>query len=98
MEIDLFLSYPEITYNIIAITALSIVYIILGGPYPYPHTSIPGIIMLILKYLLVVFIATVIKNAYGRYRLEQALYTLFKYAFISALISLILILIYIYLF
>lgn len=82
----------------VTVTALTIVYLILGGPYPFPHLSIPGIIVLIVKYLFVVFIATVIKNAFGRYRLEQALYILFKYALIPSIIAVILALIYIYIF
>ncbi len=82
----------------VAVTALTIVYLILGGPYPFPHLSIPGIIVLIIKYLAVVFIATVIRNAFGRYRLEQALYVLFKYALIPAIIAVILAIIYLYLF
>ncbi len=79
----------------VAITALSITYIILGGPYPYPHLSIPGIIVLIAKYLVVMFLAVLVKNLYGRYRIEQALYTLFKYSFIPAIIALTLAYIYI---
>jgi len=80
----------------VVVTALSIVYIILGGPYPYPHLSIPGLLILILKYLAVILVATIIRNAYGRYRLEQALYTLFKYALIPSIIAVVLSIVYIY--
>ncbi len=71
----------------VAITALSITYIILGGPYPYPHLSIPGILALIAKYLLVMFLAVLVKNLYGRFRIEQALLVMFKYSLIPALIA-----------
>ncbi|MET1160393.1 MAG: complex I subunit 1 family protein [Thermoprotei archaeon] len=81
----------------VAVTAISIVYLLLGGPYPFPHLSIPGIIVLIVKYLAVIFVATLIRNSFGRYRLEQALYTIFKYSLIPALIAAILALVYIYL-
>ncbi|OYT39359.1 MAG: NADH-quinone oxidoreductase subunit H, partial [Desulfurococcales archaeon ex4484_58] len=79
----------------VVITALSIVYILLGGPYPYPHTSIPGVIILIIKYLAVILVATIIRNTYGRFRIEQALYILLKYALIPSIIAVILALIYI---
>ncbi len=78
------------------VTALSITYILLGGPYPYPHTSIPGIVSLILKYMIVVTLSVIIKNAFGRYRIEQALKILFKYALIPGLLAVILAMIYLY--
>ncbi|RLG80685.1 MAG: NADH-quinone oxidoreductase subunit H [Thermoprotei archaeon] len=80
----------------VAVTAISIVYLLLGGPYPFPHLSIPGILVLIVKYLAVVFVATVIRNAFGRYRLEQALYTIFKYALVPSLIAAVLATIYVW--
>lgn len=76
------------------ITIIAIVYILLGGPYPYSHLSLPGIIILMVKYLGVVLLATIIKNAFGRYRIEQALYTMFKYSLIPAVIAAILTYIY----
>lgn len=78
------------------VTALSITYIILGGPYPYPHTSIPGLLILIAKYLAVVTLTIIVKNAFGRYRIEQALKVMFKYSFIPALIAVILAMLYLY--
>ncbi len=82
----------------LTITALTIVYLLLGGPYPFPHLSIPGIIVLIIKYLAVILVATIIRNTYGRFRLEQALYVLFKYALIPSLIGIVLSIIYVYYF
>ncbi len=80
----------------IAVTAIAITYLLLGGPYPFPHLSAPGIILLIVKYMAVVTVAVIIKNAFGRYRIEQALSTVFKYALIPAIIALILAMLYIY--
>jgi len=71
----------------VTITALSIVYILLGGPYPFSHLSIPGLVILVLKYLAVIYVSTLIKNLFGRYRLEQALYTIFKYALIPSILA-----------
>ncbi len=78
----------------IAVTALSITYLLLGGPYPYSHLSIPGIILLIIKFLAVITVATIIKNTYGRYRIEQALTTMTKYGLIPGIIAVILTYIY----
>ena len=80
----------------IAVTAIAITYLILGGPYPFPHLSVPGIVLLIVKYMAVVTAATIIKNAFGRYRIEQALNTIFKYALIPAIVALLLAMIYLY--
>lgn len=78
----------------ITITIIAIVYILLGGPYPYPHLSIPGVIILVAKYLGIVLLVAIVKNAFGRYRIEQALYVLFKYSLIPAIIATILTYIY----
>ncbi len=79
----------------VTITILSIVYILLGGPYPFPHLSIPGIVIVIVKYLAIVLVSAIIENIFGRYRIEQALYVMLKYALIPALIALVLAMIYI---
>ncbi len=80
----------------VTITILSIAYILLGGPYPFPHLSIPGIIVVIVKYLAIVLVSAIIENIFGRYRIEQALYVMLKYALIPALIALVLAMIYIF--
>lgn len=78
----------------LAVSGLAIVYIFLGGPAPFPHLSIQGILVLILKYVAVVLIATFIRNIFGRFRIEQALISLLKYGLAPALISVILASIY----
>ncbi len=80
----------------IALTAIIITYLVLGGPYPFPHLSIPGIILVIVKYLAVITTAAIIKNVFGRFRIEQALYTIFKYSLIPALIAAVLAMIYLW--
>ena len=77
-----------------ALAAIIITYLVLGGPYPFPHLSIPGIILVIVKYLAVITTATIIKNVFGRFRVEQALYTIFKYSLVPALIAAVLTMIY----
>lgn len=74
----------------VSITALSIVYLLLGGPYPFSHLSAPGIAVLVAKYLAVVYVSTLIKNAFGRYRLEQALYAMFKYSLVPSIAAVVL--------
>lgn len=74
----------------LAISALATVYTFLGGPAPFPHLSPLGIIVLVAKYVAVVFLATLVRNIFGRFRIEQALTALLKYALVPALISVIL--------
>ncbi|MCD6488863.1 MAG: NADH-quinone oxidoreductase subunit H [Desulfurococcales archaeon] len=79
-----FLHDVEITVTILAIT-----YLYLGGPYPYPHLSIPGILLLIVKFLAVLFIVCLVKAVFGRLRIDQAVKTMFKYSFIPAFIGIV---------
>lgn len=81
----------------VAVASLAITYLFLGGPAPFNHLSLGGIAMLVIKYFLVVFVIALIKNVVGRYRIEQALEVLFKYALIPSVISLILLALYLYL-
>ncbi|MGB9827834.1 MAG: NADH-quinone oxidoreductase subunit H, partial [Thermosphaera sp.] len=55
------------------VSALAIVYLVLGGPAPFSHASIEGVLLVILKYFLVITVATYVKNVFGRYRIDQAL-------------------------
>jgi len=71
----------------LTISLLAVVYIVLGGPAPFPQFSIGGVVMVILKYILVLLIAVTIKNIFGRYRLEQALLQLLKYGGVPVVIS-----------
>ena len=79
-----FLHDVEITVTILAIT-----YLYLGGPYPYPHLSIPGILLLIVKFLAILFIVCLVKAVFGRLRIDQAVKTMFKYSFIPAFIGIV---------
>jgi len=74
----------------IAVTALFITYLFLGGPYPFPHLSLPGILTLVIKYIVVLYVITVIKASFGRFRIDQGLKTILKYGGIPALIGIIL--------
>lgn len=75
---------------------LTVVYIVLGGPAPFQHLTLGGILMVTLKYLVLVLIVATIKNIFGRYRLEQALMQLLKYGGIPVLISAILSVVWVY--
>ncbi|MEM1702363.1 MAG: complex I subunit 1 family protein [Desulfurococcaceae archaeon] len=80
----------------LSISALAIVYLLLAGPWPFSHLDPLGIVVLVAKYLAVVFVIVLMKNVFGRYRIEQALYQLFKYGVVPALLSAILATLYIY--
>lgn len=75
----------------LAISLLLGVYIFLGGPLPFRHFSIGGVLLLIVKYVVLVIVITLVKNVMGRYRIDQALIQLFKYSLIPAIISSILV-------
>ena len=78
------------------VSALAIVYLVLGGPAPFSHSSIEGVLLLTLKYLLVIAVATYVKNVFGRYRIDQALVALLKYGLTPAILAGILGTIYLY--
>lgn len=71
----------------LTVSILAGIYILLGGPYPFRHFSVQGAILLVVKYLAVLFVVTFIKNIMGRYRIEQALVQLFKYGLILAIVA-----------
>jgi len=75
----------------LAISLLLGVYIFLGGPLPFRHLSIGGILLLLVKYVVLVVVITLVKNVMGRYRIEQALLQLFKYSLIPAIVAAILV-------
>ncbi len=80
-------------YNLVhdietTVIALIIVYIYLGGPYPYPHLSIPGVLLLLIKYFIIVAIITIIRSVFGRFRIDDAIRSIIKYSLIISIIAL----------
>lgn len=74
----------------ITVLALAIVYIFLGGPAPHSHISVEGILTLLAKYVAVVFIVSLVRGAFGRFRIDQAVRKIIAYALIPSVIALIL--------
>ncbi len=72
-----------------AFAALVITFLFLGGAYPFTITSIPGIIVLFVKYFIVITVIAIIRSSMGRLRIEQALSIVGKYGLILAVIGLI---------
>ncbi|ADM28695.1 respiratory-chain NADH dehydrogenase subunit 1 [Ignisphaera aggregans DSM 17230] len=72
------------------VIALIVVYIYLGGPYPYPHLSVPGALLLIIKYFIIVTIITIIRSVFGRFRIDDAIRSIIKYSLTISIIALIL--------
>ncbi len=70
-------------------TLLITVYILLGGPYPFPHLSLPGILVIIAKYLALLTLLSLIEASYGRMRIEQGISVIGKYSLIPSLIAVI---------
>lgn len=69
----------------LTVSLLAVVYIVLGGPAPFPHLSLGGVVMVAFKYVALLIVSVAIKNIFGRYRLEQALIQLLKYGAAPAL-------------
>jgi len=85
------LALYNISHDIkLALSSLLITYLFLGGPYPYKQLSIPGIILLITKYLVVLYVLSTIRAAYGRRRIDQGITFLMKYSLIPSIIALVL--------
>jgi NADH-quinone oxidoreductase subunit H len=74
----------------LAVSILLGVYVFFGGPLPFRHLSIGGILLLALKYVVLVVIVTLVRSVMGRYRIDQALVQLFKYSLVPALVAVIL--------
>jgi len=70
-----------------AVSFLAVVYVILGGPAPFSSRTLEGAAAVAVKYLALVFAATLVKNSMGRYRIEQGLVQLFKYGLAPAVIA-----------
>lgn len=66
----------------LAVSILLGVYTLLGGPSPFKHFSVMGVLSLSVKYVALTLLIVIIKNIMGRYRIEQALTQLFKYGLI----------------
>ncbi|WP_434731091.1 complex I subunit 1 family protein [Thermogladius sp. KZ2Tp1] len=77
-----------------SVTMLSIVYLVLGGPYPYPHLSVQGLALLAGKLALVFLASGLLRASTGRLRVEQALDVMAKYSLAPSLVGVVLASIY----
>ncbi|MEM2024958.1 MAG: complex I subunit 1 family protein, partial [Desulfurococcaceae archaeon] len=57
----------------LVIAVLTGTYLLLGGPAPFRHLSLEGLLVLSAKYIALLLVAITVKNIMGRYRIEQAL-------------------------
>lgn len=86
-------SGPKLAYIILlhdaelVVYALLISYLLLGGPAPFPLTSLPGVLVLMVKYLAIIFLITWIKASTARLRIEQALTYMLKYTLSLSIIA-----------
>ncbi|WP_440059645.1 complex I subunit 1 family protein [Thermogladius sp. 4427co] len=78
------------------VSLLSITYIVLGGPYPFRHLSLQGVVVLLVKFTLVFLISSIIRASTSRVRVEQALDLLFKYSLTPSLAGIILASLYVF--
>lgn len=73
----------------LAFSALLITYLFLGGPYPFKHLSFEGVLTLVIKYLVVLYILTTVRASFGRRRIEQGINIVMKYSLMPSFIALI---------
>jgi NADH-quinone oxidoreductase subunit H len=79
----------------IFVGALLIVFLFLGGSLPFslsfslPVNTIAGVVMIVVKLLVVVFVLTAIRASSARYRVDQAVSFFFKYVWLFGLATLI---------
>ncbi|MCS7128917.1 MAG: NADH-quinone oxidoreductase subunit H [Sulfolobales archaeon] len=64
---------------------LFIIYVFLGGPYPFRHLSIQGVLVLMAKYIAILTLVAVVRALFGRFRVEQGVWILVKYSLIPAI-------------
>ena len=74
----------------LAIALIAGTYVLLGGPSPFNHLSIGGVLSLVVKYLVLLLVMVLVKNIMGRYRVDQGLTQIFKYGLLPALLAVIL--------
>ncbi|NPA96768.1 MAG: NADH-quinone oxidoreductase subunit H [Crenarchaeota archaeon] len=72
----------------IAFGALLITYLFLGGPYPFGHLTAPGIVVLVVKFIGVLFVLSLVRACMGRLRIEQGIRAVMKYSLVPALVGL----------
>ncbi|MEM2021054.1 MAG: complex I subunit 1 family protein [Zestosphaera sp.] len=66
---------------------LVVTFIFLGGPHPFSDNLPAGVVAVVLKYLAVLTVITVIKSSFGRFRVEQGIKTLVRYALLPAVLA-----------
>lgn len=71
------------------VLSLVVALVFLGGPHPFSDNLMLGALITLMKYLIVLTIITVIKSSFGRFRIEQGVSTVIKYALIPALTALV---------
>ncbi|MEM1644446.1 MAG: complex I subunit 1 family protein [Ignisphaera sp.] len=85
------LALYNLSHNIkLAFSAILITYLFLGGPYPYRHLSLEGMLLIAVKFVTILFVLTLIRASYGRRRIDQGISLVMKYGLIPSIIALLL--------
>jgi NADH-quinone oxidoreductase subunit H len=69
--------------------AILVTFLFLGGAFPLSLYTIEGVLLVLVKFLILVFLLTAIKASSARYRVDQATGFFFKYPLLLALAALI---------
>lgn len=64
------------------------VYLLLGGPSPF--SGVLGVLTVVAKFLFIVFLVTLIRAIFGRFRVDQASNLLWRYLIVAATLNILL--------
>jgi len=84
LALAIILHYSEIAFLTLIATLL-----FLGGPYPLSYGDYLGSLVITVKYLVMLFIITLIRASVGRIRIEQAASIVVKYMLTVSVVALI---------
>ena len=84
LALAIILHYSEIAFLTLIATLL-----FLGGPYPLSYSDYLGPLVITVKYLVMLFIITLIRASVGRIRIEQAASIVVKYMLTVSVVALI---------
>ena len=80
------LAYIRLVHDFeLVVCGALMVYVLLGGPYPF--SGVLGAVVVIVKFLFIVFLLTLIKAVFGRFRIDQASNILWRYLILAAALN-----------
>jgi NADH-quinone oxidoreductase subunit H len=80
------LAYIKLVHDFeLVVCGTLMVYLLLGGPSPF--SGILGIVAVFTKFMLIIFLVTLIRVIFGRFRIDQASNLLWRYLIVAAALN-----------